>query len=29
MQEYRTKENYGKPLVVILGGSRPGLPAPF
>ncbi|WP_252217173.1 acyl-CoA thioester hydrolase/BAAT C-terminal domain-containing protein [Clostridium sp. VAP41] len=34
MQEYRTKEIYGdfyendgKPLVVILGGSRPGLPA--
>ncbi|WP_446899204.1 acyl-CoA thioester hydrolase/BAAT C-terminal domain-containing protein [Clostridium sp. LBM24168] len=36
MQEYRTKEIYGdfyknegKPLVVILGGSRPGLPAPL
>jgi len=35
MQEYRTKEIYGdlyenegKPLVVIFGGSRPGLPAP-
>ncbi|WP_250675517.1 acyl-CoA thioester hydrolase/BAAT C-terminal domain-containing protein (plasmid) [Paraclostridium ghonii] len=34
MQEYRTKEIYGdfykndgKPLVVVLGGSRPGLPA--
>lgn len=36
MQEYRTKELYadfyeneGKPLVVIIGGSRPGLPAPL
>lgn len=36
MQEYRTKEIYGdlyenegKPLVVILGGSRPGLPTPL
>lgn len=36
MQEYRSKEiygdfyeNQGKPLVVILGGSRPGLPAPL
>ncbi len=36
MQEYRTKETYGdfyendgKPLVVLLGGSRPGLSAPF
>lgn len=36
MKEYRSKEIYGdfyendsKPLVVILGGSRPGLPAPL
>ncbi len=36
MQEYRTRELYGdfyentgKPLVVIIGGSRPGLPAPL
>lgn len=36
MQEYRTREIYGdfyknkdKPLVIILGGSRPGLPAPL
>ncbi|WP_286674523.1 hypothetical protein [Clostridium sp. VAP41] len=36
IQEYRTKEiygdfyeNYGNTLVVILGGSRPDLPAPF
>ena len=36
MQEYRTREIYGdfyenegKPLVVIIGGSRPGLPAPL
>ncbi|MBW9154051.1 acyl-CoA thioester hydrolase/BAAT C-terminal domain-containing protein [Clostridium estertheticum] len=36
MQEYRTKETYGdfyenagKPLVVILGGSRSGLPSPL
>jgi dienelactone hydrolase len=36
MKEYRTKEIYGdfyenegKPLVVLIGGSRPGLPAPL
>lgn len=36
MKEYRSKEIYGdfyendgKPLVVIIGGSRPGLPAPL
>lgn len=36
MQEYRSKEIYGdfyenedKPLVVLIGGSRPGLPAPL